>query len=158
MLQLQDDNSWKPIAYFSRALTNIEAHYSQIEKECLAFTWLCEQVSDYILGKAIIGETDYKPLLPMLMTHCLNQLPHCIQRFRMRLMRYNNERMIYVQGKDMYISDTLSRLISKENTPKQISFSDENNTEAFVCFNLDALPISDVKLQQLIEMQEQDEV
>ena len=66
--QLQDDNNWKPIAYFSRALTPTETRYSQIEKECLAFTWLAERASDYILGKEITGETDHKPLVPLLTT------------------------------------------------------------------------------------------
>ena len=75
VLQQQDDKLWKPVAYFSRALTNVEAHYSPIEKECLGFTWVCERASDYILGKPINGETDHKPLLPMLTTHNLDQLP-----------------------------------------------------------------------------------
>ena len=101
VLQQQDDDTWKPVAYFSRALTNTEMHYSQIEKECLAFTWLCERASDYILGKPIVGETDHKPLVPMLMTHCLDQLPPRIQRFRMRLMRFNIQEMIHVPGKNM---------------------------------------------------------
>eukprot|EP00795_Rhopilema_esculentum_P017151 gene17151-8686_t len=55
--QLQDDNNWKSIAYFSRDLASIETKYSQIEKECFAFTWLAERGSDYILGKEITGET-----------------------------------------------------------------------------------------------------
>ena len=89
VLQEQDDGFWKPIAYFSRKLTNVELHYSPIEKEALGFTSLCKCASDYILGKPIIGVTDHKPLLPMLMKHCLDQLPPRIQRFRMRLLRFN---------------------------------------------------------------------
>ena len=158
VLQQQDDDTWKPVAYFSRALTTTEMHFSQIEKQCLAFTWLCERASDYILGKPIVGETDHKPLLPMLMTHCLDQLPPRIQRIRMRLMRFNIQEMIHVPGKNMYTSDTLSRMMMKETTSKETSHSDENETEAFVCSIIDALPISDIKLQQLIEVQEQDEV
>ena len=100
VLQQQDDKLWKPVAYFSRALTNVEAHYSPIEKECLGFTWVCERASDYILGKPIIGETDHKPLLLMLTTHHLEQLPPRIQRFRMCLMRFNIESMVHVPGKE----------------------------------------------------------
>ena len=144
VLQQQDDDTWKPVAYFSRALTNTEMHYSQIEKECLAFTWLCERASDYILGKPIVGETDHKPLVPMLMTNCLDQLPPRIQRFRMRLMRFNIQEMIHVPGKNMYTSDTLSRMMTKETASKETSQFDENETEAFVCSIMDALPISDL--------------
>ena len=158
VLQQQDDDTWKPVAYFSRALTNTEMHYSQIEKECLAFTWLCERASNYILGKPIVGETDHKPIVPMLMTHCLDQLPPRIQRFRMRLMRFNIQEMIHVPGKNMYTSDTLSRMMTKETASKETSQFDENETEAFVCSIMDALPVSDLKLQQLIEAQDQDEV
>ena len=86
----------------------------QLRKKLLVFTWLCERASDYILGKPIIGVTDHKPLLPMLMTHCLDQLPPRIQRFRMRLLRFNIESMIQVPGKEMYTSDTLSRLMARK--------------------------------------------
>ena len=145
VLQQQDDDTWKPFAYFSRSLANTEMH-SQIEKECLAFTWLCERASDYILGKPIVGETDHRPLVPMLMTHCLDHLSPRIQRFRMRLMRFNIQEMIHVPGKSIYTSDTLSRMMTKETASKETSQFDENETEAFVCSIMDALPISDLKL------------
>ena len=108
VLQKQDDNTWKPVikpviklyhkanSNFSRALTNTEMHYSQVEKECLAFKWLCERASDFILRKPVVGETDYKPLLPMLMTYFLDQLTLRIQRFCMCLMRFNIQEMINV--------------------------------------------------------------
>ena len=142
VLQQQDDDTWKPVAYLSRALTNTDMHYSQSEKECLALTWLCKRASDYILGKPIVGETDHKPLLPMLMTHCLDQVPPRSQRFCMCLMRFHIQEMIHVPGKNMYTSDTLSRMMMKETTSKETSHSDENETEAFVCSSMDALPLS----------------
>ena len=157
VLQEQDDGFWKPIAYFSRALTNVELHYSPSEKEALGFTWLCERASDYILGKPIIGVTDHKPLLPMLMTHCLDQLPPRIQRFRMRLLRFNIESMIHVPDKEMYTSDTLSRLMARKSVSKDVNKFNEE-TEAYVCSSLDSLPVSDVKLQQIIEAQDNDKV
>ena len=52
--------------------------YSQVEKGCLAFIWACERPSDFIWGKSIIGETDHKPFVPMLMTHMLNQLTQAV--------------------------------------------------------------------------------
>ena len=93
----QDDESWKPVAYFSRALTNVEADYSHTEKECLGFTWVYECASDYNLGKPIMGETEHKPLLPMSTTHHLDQLLP-----RMPLMRFNIESMVHMHGKEVY--------------------------------------------------------
>ena len=94
LLQKQNINDWKPVSYVSRALTDTETRYSQIEKECLTFTWTCERFSDYILGKPIIGETVYKPLVPLLTTHMLEKLQPRIQRFRMRLMRVNLHKIV----------------------------------------------------------------
>ena len=156
-LQEQEDGFWRLIAYFSRALTNVELHYSPIEKEALGFTWLCERASDYILGKPIIGVTDHKPLLPMLMTHCLDQLPPRIKSFYMRLLRYNIESMIHVPGKEIYTSDTLSRVMSRKSLSKDVNKFNEE-TEAYVWSILDSLPVSDVKLQQIIKAQDDDEV
>ena len=157
MYQLQDDNNWKPIAYFSRALTATETRYSRIEKECLAFTWLAERASDYILGKEITGETDHKPLVPLLTTHCIDQLPPRIQRMRMRLMRFHIKYLVHIPGKEMYASDMLSRMIPKDETVKKDAEL-ESEINDYIFSVIDAIPVSDVKLKQLIDAQDEDEV
>ena len=48
----------KPVVYASRALTETEIRYSQIEKELLAITLACRKFRDYIYGKEITIETD----------------------------------------------------------------------------------------------------
>ena len=53
-------------------------------------------------------ETDHKPLIPLLSTKNLDELPPRIQRFRMRLMRYHFT-ISHVPGKSLIIADTLSR-------------------------------------------------
>ena len=59
----------------------------------------------------------------------------------------------------MYTSDTLSRLQHKQpdSKPKEILIPDQEMS-AFVCSIVDALPVSDIKLKQIIEAQEEDEV
>ena len=99
VMQKQEDEIWKPISYVSRALSTVKCRYSQMERECLAFVWTCERSSDFIWGKSIIGETDHKPLVPMLTTHMLNQLTPRIQRMRMRLIRFDFKQMVHVPGK-----------------------------------------------------------
>ena len=157
VLQKQEDGEWKPVSYISRALTDTESRYSQIEKECLAFTWACERSSDYILGKPFIGETDHKPLVPLLTTHTIDQIPPRIQRFRMRLMRFNLQRMIHVPGKQMYTSDALSRLVRKP-ADSDVSLIPNIEMNAFIGTVIDSLPVSDTKLKEIIEAQENDEV
>ena len=154
--QLQDDSNWKPIAYFSRALTPTETRYSQIKKECLAFTWLAEHASDYILGKEITRETDHKPLVPLLTTHSIDQLPPRSQRTRMRLMRVHIKSLVHIPGKEMYTSDMLSRMIPNGGNVVQHEW--ESEISDYVSSIIDTIPISDIQLQQLIEAQNENEV
>jgi hypothetical protein len=51
-------------------------------------------------------ETDHKPLVPLLSTKDLAELPARIQRFKMRLMRFDFS-ISHVAGKDLNIADTL---------------------------------------------------
>lgn len=81
--------NWKPIAYASRAMTETEQRYAQIEKEALATTWACKKFSDFIKGKRFHLETDHKPLIPLLSTKHLDKLPPRIMRFCLQLMRYD---------------------------------------------------------------------
>ena len=65
LLQADEDSpdSWKPVAYASRSLSDTEKRYAQIEKEALASTWASEKFRNYILGRPFILESDHKPLL-----------------------------------------------------------------------------------------------
>ena len=58
-----------------------EQRYAQVEKEALAVTWACEKFADYVIGMRISLNTDHKPLVPLLGSMNLDQLPPSIQRF-----------------------------------------------------------------------------
>ena len=51
VLLQHSDSTWKPVAYASRAMTETETRYAEIEKEALAVTWACERFPNYILGR-----------------------------------------------------------------------------------------------------------
>lgn len=87
LLQKQQEE-WRPVAFASRSLSEAETRYAQIEKEALAGTWACEKFADYILGKRIRLETDHKPLVSLLGSKHLDDLPPRILRFRLRLSRF----------------------------------------------------------------------
>ena len=76
------------MAYITTALTEIEQRYAQTEKEALVITWVCERLQDYLIGIHFDIETDHKPLVPLLSTKSLDEMPFRVQRFRLRLMRY----------------------------------------------------------------------
>lgn len=52
----------KPIAFASRALTDTETRYAQIEKELLAIVFACERFYTYIYGRTTTVQSDHKPL------------------------------------------------------------------------------------------------
>ena len=108
VLLQEQQNTWRPVAFASRALTDTEVRYAQIEKEALALTWALEKFSEYVLGKSIILETDHKPLVPILGRKSLDTLPPRVLRFRLRLMRFQYT-IHHVPGKTLYTADTLSR-------------------------------------------------
>ena len=101
---------WKPVVYASRSLTEVEKRYAQIEKEALASTWACERFTDYILGKHVLIETDHKPLVSLLGSKQLNDLPPRILRFRLRLSRFDYS-IEHTPGKQLHTADVLSRAI-----------------------------------------------
>ena len=144
VLQLQPDKSWRPVSFLLRALTPTKSRYVQKEKEALALTWACERSWEYITGKSIYVETDHKPLLPLLSTHSLDQLPPRIQRFRMRLMRFHFKEISHVPGKKMYIADALSRLQTRHADPRPTIADDEMT--AHVASVITGLPASDTRL------------
>ena len=75
MQRQSTDSTWKPVAHASRAITETEGRYAQIEKEALACTWAADKFSDYLLGKHIMMETDHKPLVSLLGNKNLDNLP-----------------------------------------------------------------------------------
>ena len=51
-----------PIAFASRALTDCETRYAQIEKEMLAIVFACEKFARYIYDQLVTVQSDHKPL------------------------------------------------------------------------------------------------
>ena len=108
VLLQEQKGSWRPIAYASRVLSEVECRYAQIEREALAVVWACERFAEFVLGLEVSIETDHKPLVPLLGEKRLDCLPPRILRFRLRLDRFSYT-IKYVPGKEMYAADALSR-------------------------------------------------
>ena len=52
----------QPTAYASRALSDAEKNYAQIEKELLAICYACTKFHQYIYGKSVNVQSDHRPL------------------------------------------------------------------------------------------------
>ena len=150
----QAGSTWKPVAYASRAMSETERRYAQIEKEALAVTWACEKFSDYVLGRRFQIESDHKPLIPLLNTKQLDTMPPRILRFRLRLARYDYT-IHHVPGVHLYTADTLSRAPVGGQDNSDLSFQKE--VDAYVnCIVQECIPATEQRLDQYREAQEKD--
>ena len=148
------EEEYKPVAFISRSMTQTEQRYAQIEKEALAFTWACERLSDYLTGLKFHIWTDHKPLVPLFSTKELEQVPIRVQRFRLRMMRYNFT-ISHVPGKTLTTADTLSRSTAKSlpNTEDDL----EQECDAYVKLVMQSLPATERRMKQIKESQQRDE-
>ena len=97
----------QPVAYASRALTEPQQRYAQIDKELLAIVFACEKFHQYIFGKRVQVETDHKPLVNIF-KKSLNDCPLRLQRMLLRLQQYDLQ-VEYKKGAELYVADALSR-------------------------------------------------
>lgn len=133
----------KPVAFCSRAMTEAETRYPQIDKELLAICFSLEKFHNFVYGRKILVNTDHRPLVSICKKD-FYKVSGRLQRLKLRLLKYNFD-VEYLPGKYMYIADLLSRSFLKENTDNK-SQVDTN----FIVHSVDIeLSISDVTLTRL---------
>ena len=156
VLLQHSDQEWLPVVYASRAMTDTERRYAQIEKEALAITWACEKFSSYILGKKFQIETDHKPLLPLLGNKSLHSLPPRIVRFRLRLGRFEYS-ISHTPGKQLVTADALSRSpLGSTASAAVCPLQEEAEYLLETCVTM--LPASSHRLNEFCEAQASDPV
>lgn len=152
MIMQKHDDELKPVAFCSRTLNMAERNYAQIEKECLAATWTCEKFRRYLQGlESFELLTDHKPLVPLMNSRDLDQVPIRCQRLLMRLMPFNL-RAKHVPGATLVVADALSR------QPLNCQDSDtEPDVKMFINSVIEAKPMSDAKLEKIVQETKIDE-
>ena len=132
-----------PICYASRALTDVETRYAQIEKELLAIVFALERFHQYTFARHVIVSSDHKPLESILKKP-LFKAPRRLQGMLMRMQQYQVT-VVYKPGKEMHLADTLSRAFPSGN-------EDASPQEEFEQINLvNYLPITNDRLSQIRE-------
>ncbi|CAL8130302.1 unnamed protein product [Orchesella dallaii] len=97
----------KPVVFASRALTQTEQRYAQIEKEMLAIVYACTRFDQYVYGRKVEVHSDHKPL-EAIFKKMIWKSPKRLQRMLLALQRYNLD-VKFKKGTEMYIADALSR-------------------------------------------------
>ena len=106
----------------------------------LAILYGCQKFDHYIYERRVVIETDHKPLVAIYEKPLYRATPR-LQRMLMKLQRYDL-RIMHVPGKEMYISDTLSRAFLSDNNDELI------DDEFDVSLVETQLPISSAKLAE----------
>ena len=94
-----------PVAYASRALTEAETRYAEIEKE-LSATFACRKFYDFIYGRQTTIETDHRPLTAIV-NKPLHSAPARLQPMLLQLQKYDLK-FSYKKGTELYVVDRLS--------------------------------------------------
>ena len=97
----------RPVAFSSRALSNAEKNYAQIEKEMLAIVNGLTKFHHFTFGRFVRVLSDHKPLVSIVKKP-LFRAPKRLQAMLLRLQEYNFE-VEYRPGNLIPISDALSR-------------------------------------------------
>ena len=120
----------------------------------MAVTWACDKFSCYIIVINVLIETDHKPLLSLLGTKHLDDLPPRILRFRLRLAGIDYS-IIHVPGKLLYTADTLSRA-PRATIDNDVNLEEE--TECLLEVTINILPATQKRLNEYLKAQVTDPV
>ena len=105
--QKQEDETYRPIYYASRKLSNVEQRYSQFEREALAVRWACQKFHLYLYGIKFEICKDHNPLVTVLGSQ--SKAPSArIERWLLYLQQFQYK-LTHIQGKDN-AADVLSCL------------------------------------------------
>lgn len=152
-IYLQDGSKLKPIAFASRTITDTEKKWAQIELECLSLVYACEKFSRYLVGlESFKLITDHKPLIPLINKSDIDKTPIRCQRLLLRLRRFNGVAE-YCKGKDMIVSDCLSRApVNHYDTCSML----EKEINLYVENISSNMPITDTRLKSIYEATQND--
>jgi len=115
------------VEYASRALTEGETNWAQIEKELLSIQFGCERFHTYLYARHFKCQTDHRPLLAI-HKKALGAAPKRLQRMLMRLQQYDVE-LEFVPGSQLILADTLSRAVPPQSA-KSVNSSDADELAA----------------------------
>ncbi|XP_028968852.1 uncharacterized protein K02A2.6-like, partial [Galendromus occidentalis] len=132
------DGSERPIAYYSRALTDTERKYSQIDKEALGIRTGVEKFFYYVFGRKFTLISDSRPLVQIFSPQ--RSLPPLsatrMQHYAIYLMGFTFD-IIYRRTDKHQNADALSRLPANSK-----DFHTEDGIESFLVNQLQEVPLN----------------
>ena len=135
----------KPVMYVSRALTETEQRYSNIERKLLAIVFALERLNHYTFGRTITDQSDHQPLQSIWKKSVVSASPR-LQRLLLRLAHcYLN--IEFLRGKESVVADTLSRVCPLQSSDSKTK---DSNIDVIPVHHItQTAPISKTRLQEL---------
>ena len=135
----------KPVMYVSRALTETEQRYSNIERELLAIVFALKRLNHYTFGRTITVQSDHQPLQSIWKKMIVSASPR-LQRLLLRLAHYDIN-IEFLHGKENVIADTLSRVCPMQSSNSKTK---ESNIDIIPVHHImQNAPVSQTRLQEL---------
>ena len=131
--------------YVSRALTEIEQRYSNIERELLAIVFALEGLNHYTFGRTITVQSDHQPLQSIWKKSIVSASPR-LQRLLLRLAHYDLN-IEFLRGKENMVADALSRVCPLWSRDSKTKDS-----------NIDVIPVHHITQTALISKTRQQEL
>ena len=116
--------------YVSKALTETEQRYSNIERELLAIVFALERLNHYTFGRTITVQSDHQPLQSIWKKSIVSASP------RLQRLLINIE---FLQGKKNVIADAVSRVCPLQSNNSKINDS-----------NIDVIPMHHITQSALV--------
>ena len=129
LAQINEDGSFQTVNIASRALTETEQKYNQLEREAVAMHFGCLHFKQFLIGTSFKHYIDPQPLKCM-MDNPKKDAPARIERVRMKLQSFRSE-ICMIKGKDNP-ADYLSRHPLPYHTCSKEEQSDYADVENFV--------------------------
>jgi hypothetical protein len=146
-----NSKEWKPVAYFSKHLSETQQKYSTTERELLAIVLACEHFRQMLYGVQFHVVTDHQPLKSILTS---SNLSPRISRWLTRLKMFDPI-IIYKEGIKHGNADGLSRMAVEE------TYDEIDNTPSTPINLIDVNELSDNELlydKEEIEFNDKSEI
>lgn len=122
VLQQKINNTWQPLGYFSKKLTEAQKKYSTYDRELLAIYLAIIHFRNMIEGRELIIFTDHKPLSFACDKLGTNRESSRRARQIMFISEFSTD-IRHISGNDNIVADTLSR-IETITCPTTIDFAE----------------------------------
>ena len=109
VLEQHDGSSWRPLAFFSRALSATQVKYSTYDRELLAIFESIKHFLYFVDGRSFAIVTDHEPLVSAFKSP--NTSPIARRQRQLEFISEFTSVIHHVPGKDNIIADLLSRAI-----------------------------------------------